>query len=145
MTERALGRLVDEESRLTAAAHEVAGAALSREVPDRATAVGGSSRTAAFERRLVTLRDVIASAEVVEATDTAVIGRRVAVADDDTVETYRLVIPGAGDPANGAISINSPLGAAVLGTSPGTRIDYQAPGGARTVTVTAVAGDEPPL
>ena len=79
------------------------------------------------------------------ATDRAVLGRRIAAADEDAVDMYRLVIPGAGDPADGAISTDSPLGQAALGARSGTRIEYQTPGGARTVTVTAVTGDEAPF
>ena len=145
ITRQAHARLVDEENRLFGAAQEPAGAGSAGGAADWAIVAAESHGIDAAERRIESLRDAIASAEIADAPDRAVIGRRVRVIDEDVSDTYRLVIPGAGDPRNGAISIDSPLGAAVLGAGPGDRIEYQAPAGLRTVTVTAVEGEEPPF
>ena len=43
-----------------------------------------------------------------------------------------------GTPAEGWLSADSPLGAAVLGRSPGDAVEVTAPAGSRVVTVLAV-------
>ena len=52
--------------------------------------------------------------------------------------TYALVFPGDGDPVQGWISADSPLGAAVLGCTPGDIVEVMAPAGPRVVTVLSV-------
>jgi transcription elongation GreA/GreB family factor len=71
--------------------------------------------------------------------DRAVIGRRVTLLEEDGDSvTYGLVFPGDGDPIQGWISADSPLGAAVLGCAPGDRVEVDAPVGRRVVTVLSV-------
>jgi transcription elongation GreA/GreB family factor len=48
------------------------------------------------------------------------------------------VFPGGGDPAQGWISADSPLGSAILGCMPGDRVDVTAPAGPRVVTMVSV-------
>ncbi len=87
-------------------------------------------------RRLERLRAVLAGAELVDDPGRAVIGRRVTVREDDaTEETYALVAPGDGDPGQGWISADSPLGTAVLDRRAGDAVEIPAPGGRRQVTV----------
>lgn len=90
-------------------------------------------------RRLDVLSAVLDAAERIHEPDSAVIGRRVTVleADGESV-TYALVFPGDGDPAQGWISADSPLGSAVLGCKPGDRVEVAAPAGRRAVTVVSV-------
>jgi transcription elongation GreA/GreB family factor len=52
--------------------------------------------------------------------------------------TVALVFPGDGDPMQGWISADSPLGSAVIGASPGDVVQVMAPAGSRTVTVLSV-------
>ena len=68
-----------------------------------------------------------------------IIGRRVTLLEEegDSV-TYALVFPGDGDPVQGWISADSPLGAAVLGCTPGDTVEVMAPAGPRVVTVLSV-------
>ena len=77
--------------------------------------------------------------EKVHEPDRAVIGRRVTLLEEegDSV-TYALVFPGDGDPVQGWISADSPLGAAVLGCTPGDTVEVMAPAGPRVVTVLSV-------
>jgi transcription elongation GreA/GreB family factor len=90
-------------------------------------------------RRLDVLSGVLDAAEQIHEPERAVIGHRVTVheADGESV-TYTLVFPGDGDPAQGAISADSPLGSAVLGCQPGDRVEVAAPAGRRVVTVLSV-------
>jgi transcription elongation GreA/GreB family factor len=90
-------------------------------------------------RRLNVLSRVLDWAERDHEPESAVIGRRVTVleADGDSV-TYALVFPGDGDPTQGWISADSPLGSAVLGCLPGDKVEVAAPEGPRVVTVVAV-------
>ncbi len=90
-------------------------------------------------RRLDVLSAVLDDAEQVDGPDRAVIGRRVTLLEEDGDSiTYALVFPGDGDPVQGWISADSPLGSAVLGRAPGDRVEVIAPAGPRMVTVLAV-------
>lgn len=131
MTEEALHALVDELGRLRADVASLAGAP-AEGVVDLAVV------TAA--RRLDVLSAVLDTAERTNEPERAAIGRRVTIleADGESV-TYALVFPGDGDPHQGWISADSPLGSAVLGRGPGDRAEVAAPAGRRVVTVVSVA------
>ncbi len=90
-------------------------------------------------RRLDVLTAVLDGSEQIHEADRAVIGRRVTVLEDEGESvSYALVFPGDGDPAQGWISADSPLGAAVLGCGPGDTVEVIAPAGHRIVTVLSV-------
>ena len=90
-------------------------------------------------RRLETLEDVLADAELVD-DGRAVIGRRVELHDEDGESmSYTIVFPGDGDPSRGWVSADSPLGSAVLGARAGESVHVAAPVGRWRVTVVAVA------
>lgn len=90
-------------------------------------------------RRLDALRAILADAVFDEDPDTIAIGDRVTLRDPDgSTETYALVIPGDGDPSQGWVSADSPLGSAVIGRRAGDRADVAAPGGSWQVTIVAV-------
>jgi transcription elongation GreA/GreB family factor len=90
-------------------------------------------------RRLATLRDVLAAAEPTDVEGRAILGRRVTIREDDgQLLTYALVIPGEGDPLNGWVSADSPLGAALLEARAGDQVHFSAPSGPRRVQVVAI-------
>lgn len=89
-------------------------------------------------RRLDVLSAVLDASEKVHEPDRAVIGRRVTVLEEGESVTYSLVFPGDGDPVQGWISANSPVGAAILGCSPGDIVEVDAPVGRRAVTILSV-------
>jgi transcription elongation factor GreA len=98
-------------------------------------------RVAGAERRLATLREVAEDRDVLDEPGLAVIGRRVTLREPDgEQETYALVFPGDGDPDQGWISADSPLGAAVLGGRAGDEVVVDAPAGRRPVKIVAVDG-----
>ncbi len=66
-------------------------------------------------------------------------GSRVRVRDADGEEEYTLVRRGDADPAQGRISVESPVGRALLGSRRGDEVMVQTPGGMRALTILEVA------
>lgn len=90
-------------------------------------------------RRLEMLSAVVESAEVEDAADRAVIGRRVTLLEQDGESvTYAITFPGDGDPSRGWIAADAPLGAAVLGRHPGDHVEVLAPAGRRVVRLVTI-------
>jgi transcription elongation GreA/GreB family factor len=130
MTREAWFTLVDELGRLRADVASLAGE-LADGVVDLAVIKAA--------RRLDVLSAVLDAAERIHESERAVIGRRVTVLEPEGESvSYRLVFPGDGDPAQGCISADSPLGSAILGCVPGDRVEVTAPAGRRLVTVLSV-------
>ena len=68
------------------------------------------------------------------------LGARVKVSGEDGKETeYKLVTPDEADPAHGAVSVESPLGRALLGKSAGDEVTVERPRGPLEYTVEAVS------
>lgn len=89
--------------------------------------------------RYETLSVVLDEAERVEASAGAVIGRRVTLREEDgSSATYLLACPGSGDPDQGWVAADSPLGSALLHAEPGDRVEIRAPAGDRIATVLSV-------
>jgi transcription elongation GreA/GreB family factor len=130
MTREAWLTLLDELGRLRADVASLAGE-LADGVVDLAVIKAA--------RRLDVLSAVLDAAERIHESERAVIGRRVTVVEPEGESvSYRLVFPGDGDPAQGCISADSPLGSAILGCVPGDRVEVTAPAGRRLVTVLSV-------
>jgi transcription elongation factor GreB len=67
------------------------------------------------------------------------LGARVTVSTGEGQETqYQLVTPDEADPAKGAVSVESPIGRALLGRSAGDEVTVERPRGAVAYTVVAV-------
>lgn len=131
MTDEAWQRLVDEIAQLRADLASLAGQGLEEGIVRLPLAQAS--------RRLETLRQVLDAAELATDPACAAIGRRVTLRDNaDEAMTYWIVFPGDGDPEQGWISADSPLGAAVLGARAGDVVDVVAPVGRWPVTILAV-------
>ncbi len=131
MTAEAWSRLVDEVSRLR---HDVA-------IMAGAEPEGGVVQLpfAQAARRLETLLDSQVRAQIVTETCCVAIGRRATVRDDrGDAMSFAVVFPGDGDPGQGWVSADSPLGAAVLGAHAGDVVDVIAPAGRWSATVVSV-------
>ncbi|MEA2617904.1 MAG: transcription elongation factor GreA [Chloroflexota bacterium] len=66
-------------------------------------------------------------------------GSTVRVRDAGGEEEYTLVRRGEGDPAQGRISTESPVGRALLGGRRGDKVEVQTPGGIRALTIVELA------
>lgn len=102
------------------------------------------------QRRIATLEADLARVRVIEGrarSDEAAVGTRVSLRPLDghgsTVD-YTLVSSLEADPSRGLISIESPVGRACVGRRPGDVVEVQAPAGAASFELVAVAhADEP--
>ena len=88
---------------------------------------------AILEQRIAEINDVLANAQVVDTPkkgNRVVIGSTVTLTDDDGRERVFTIVGGAeADSAQGKISNESPVGAAVLGHKKGDVIEYEGPTG----------------
>ncbi len=75
----------------------------------------------------------------------AEVGSTVRVRDAWGEEEHTLVTPTRSDPTGGRISIESPVGRALLGRRQGDRIEVETPGGLRVLCIVDVAGPAPDL
>lgn len=95
-----------------------------------------------LETRIQRLRERLLSAQVVTESRGEIVGlgSNVEVTDaNGRRSTYRLVATHDADPTAGLVSVDSPVGKALLGKRPGERAVVQVPQGARTLTVTSVS------
>lgn len=94
------------------------------------------------EARIRVLEGLLASATVVEASggDTVGAGSRVSFRDSSTDEVSDVTIVHRleANPAEGKLSVESPIAKALLGASKGDRVAVTTPSGARTLEILAV-------
>jgi len=98
-----------------------------------------------LERRIAELESRLARAEVVsggvDAQGRAALGARVRLRRVDAAAPqieYQLVSSVEGDPSRGMLSVESPIGGALLGRVAGETVEVDAPGGAIRFEVVAV-------
>lgn len=94
------------------------------------------------EGRIAELEAQLRNAVIIEegsVDGTARLGSTVTVADEFGESVFHLVGPTEVDASTGHISADSPVGRALVGVRPGTEVQVEAPGGMRTLRVTAVA------
>jgi transcription elongation factor GreA len=94
-----------------------------------------------LEARVQELEYLLSRAEIVEATstDTAGFGSTVTIRDNEGfVETWTLVSSQEQDSRSGAISIESPVGHALMGKKIGESVEVSTPAGAIVYTVVKV-------
>ena len=98
-----------------------------------------------LETQILRLREKLLNAEVVEAgaaTDgTARFGATVTFEDErgGQAQSVRLVASHDADPSAGALSVESPIGAALNGRSVGQVVEVKTPKGVRRLRITAVS------
>jgi transcription elongation factor GreA len=97
-----------------------------------------------LETKIARLREKIAAAVVVEEAPAVAggmvgLGSTVVVRDHEGVQnTWRIVSSHDAAPAEGRLSVESPVAVALLGHSPGDRVSIMLPKGKRTLTVLTV-------
>jgi len=99
---------------------------------------------AILETRILRLRDQLTRAQVVEAEaggDAVAFGSQVELSDRDSGKqtTYTLVSAVDADAAAGRLSVESPVGQALVGARAGDVIEIPTPKGKRTLEVVAIA------
>ena len=97
---------------------------------------------AVLEQRITELKAMIENAVVVDeskiSTDVVGFGTRVTIVyedEPDDEETYTIVGTSESDPANGKLSNESPVGAALIGAHVGETVTAQTPGGPLRIKV----------
>ena len=92
------------------------------------------------EGRILTLEKMIRNAVLIEEHHDGVVqvGSVVEVKDDFGKETYTIVGPAEVDVSRGRISMESPVGKALLGHKVGESVSVQTPGGSRTMKIVKV-------
>jgi transcription elongation factor GreA len=93
------------------------------------------------EGRILTLEKMIRNAEIIReprSKGTVVLGSKVKVKDAFGETSYTIVGPPEADPAKGLISLESPVGKALLGHIKGDKVKVTTPGGNSTLTVISV-------
>ena len=98
---------------------------------------------AMLEAKIARLQDQLRSAEIVEAAeagDAAGMGSTVTLTDaaNGKESTYRLVPARDAKPADGQISIDSPMGRALAGAQVGDERELETPKGSRTLRIVSV-------
>ncbi|MGH7609638.1 MAG: transcription elongation factor GreA [Candidatus Dormibacteria bacterium] len=95
------------------------------------------------EGRILTLEQMIRNASLIQnhdQTDGSVrLGSSVSVKDEFGETTYTIVGPAEADASSGRISLESPVGKALLGRRGGDKVHVETPGGARQVKILKVA------
>ncbi|MGH7611140.1 MAG: transcription elongation factor GreA [Candidatus Dormibacteria bacterium] len=95
------------------------------------------------EGRILTLEQMIRNASLIETEERADgsvrLGSSVQVKDEFGETTYTIVGPAEADAGSGRISLESPVGKALLGRHSGEKIKVDTPGGARQVKILKVA------
>lgn len=113
---------------------EMQRAAADKDFRENAPYDAAKQHLADLVRRANEIRSTLSRAEIVaerEATDRIGLGSRVVVRDleEDEELIYTLVGPGEVDPRNGKISVQSPVGRALLDHEPGDEVEVETPAG----------------
>jgi transcription elongation factor GreA len=96
-----------------------------------------------IEGRIMTLEKMIRNAEIIKepsrkAADGVQLGSKVKVKDEFGETSYTIVGPVEADPTRGLISLESPVGKALMGHAKGDKVKVATPGGNSTVTILSI-------
>ncbi len=149
MTAEGLARLEEELKQLKseerpAIIRAIAEARAHGDLSENAEYHAARERQSFIEGRIAELEAVIPSVEVIDSkrlTGNQVrFGSYVTIVDEesDDEKNYRIVGQYEADMKNGSISVSSPLAKALMGRKVGDSVEVPAPGGSRSVEITAV-------
>jgi len=150
MTPQGLSQLQDELKRLRnverpAVIRAIAEAREHGDLAENAEYHAARERQSFVEGRMAELDDIIARAEVIDASklsgDVVRFGATVRIADEDTDEesTFQLVGTHEADIAAGRLSVTSPLGRALIGKTLGEVVEVTTPKGSKSYEVITIA------
>ena len=96
-----------------------------------------------LEGRILTLENMVRNAVIIDEEKRGdggvAIGSTVHVKDEFGTQTFTIVGPAEVDVAGGRISLESPVGKALLGHKVGETVEVQSPGGVRKLKITKLA------
>ncbi|WP_159348032.1 transcription elongation factor GreA [Roseomonas harenae] len=149
MTAEGLARLEDElrilrSEERPAVIRAIAEAREHGDLSENAEYHAAREKQSFIEGRIADLESVIPSVEVIDVSrlsgDQVRFGATVTIVDEETEEekTYRIIGAYEANMKTGSISISSPLAKALIGRKVGDSVEVPAPGGARSVEITAV-------
>jgi len=115
-------------------ARQIAEAKADGDVSENAGYDEAKNTQAFVEGRILTLKNILASAVVIQSNgskESVILGSKVTIRDVeyDDEETYTIVGSTEVDPGNGRISDRSPIGRALIGHRKGEQVKVQAPSG----------------
>jgi transcription elongation factor GreA len=94
-----------------------------------------------LEGRILTLEMMVRNAVIIEQVEVGgvvQVGSTVEVKDEFGTQAFTIVGPAEVDVTSGRISMESPVGKALLGRRIGDKVEVQSPGGVRELKVTAL-------
>jgi transcription elongation factor GreA len=95
-----------------------------------------------IEGRIATLEKMVRNAQIIEeirrSTKVVALGSRVKVKDEFGEETFTIVGPVEADPAKGRISLESPVGKALIGRVKGDKVKVKTPSGSRSLVILTI-------
>jgi len=94
-----------------------------------------------LEGRILTLEMMVRNAVIIEQVEVGgvvQVGSTVEVKDEYGTQAFTIVGPAEVDVTSGRISMESPVGKALLGKRIGDKVEVQSPGGVRELKVTAL-------
>jgi transcription elongation factor GreA len=94
-----------------------------------------------LEGRILTLEMMVRNAVIIEQAEVGgvvQVGSTVEVKDEFGTQAFTIVGPAEVDVTSGRISMESPVGKALLGRRIGDKVEVQSPGGVRVLKVTAL-------
>ncbi|MBJ7251409.1 MAG: transcription elongation factor GreA [Acetobacteraceae bacterium] len=149
MTAEGLARLEEELKQLKsverpAIIRAIAEARAHGDLSENAEYHAARERQSFIEGRIAELESVVPSVEVIDSKrltgDQVRFGAYVTIVDEesDDEKNYRIVGQYEADMKNGSISVSSPLARALMGRKVGDSVEVPAPGGSRSVEITAV-------
>jgi transcription elongation factor GreA len=103
-----------------------------------------AKNTQAFvEGRILTIKGLLSNAVIINengSKDRVDVGNRVTIRDQEFGDrsTYTIVGSAEVDPANGRISLHSPIGRALMGHRKGDRVEVQTPNGTVKFEILAI-------
>lgn len=133
--------LEDARARRREAADRMKEAAQPGDIEDNPEFEQAKEDVASLDNRIYELEEMIGRAKIIEEHHSSVIeaGSVIEVEDEEgQVETWHLVGAVESDPTSGRISIDSPVGRALLGRRKGDRVSVNAPSGVVEFQVKAV-------
>ena len=139
--ERLKHELVDQKARRIEAAERLKEAFQPGDIEDNPEYEQAKEEVGMLDSRIYELEEMIARAEIISDPHSSIAapGSTVEVADaEGLVEVYHLVGAVESDPTEGRLSVESPVGRAIVGRKKGDRIKVTVPQGTLELTIKSV-------